>query len=193
MRLRQKVLLIVFIVYVPINSGLARYNRIVEERFPQAILTTTRAERIPQLVEEGGFGWTGADLWADYKISNYLTKVQLLDFVPWPKAPSPKLCLLIPRETTRSNVTAEGNRIAIPTKYANLALNYLEMNNIVATPRFFSGKVEEQIRFRNADSAIDIVCSGKTARRLDLSIDEIIFDNAGLVLLKCSGGEEYGK
>ncbi len=175
-------MLVVFI-YVPQNSGLAKYNNIIRIKYPNATFEEVRAERIPQYTEEGGRGWTGSDLWADYRVANPETPLVVEYSVPWPEQPEPRLCLLKPQERAWQEL-GENPTIAIPTKYANLAFEYMQGRSLQASPRFFAGKVEEQIRRGTADAAIDIVCTGSTMRKLGLSVEDIVFGDPGLVLLK---------
>ena len=185
-RLRHSEVLSVFTVYVPENSGPARFNYIAASLFENsAKLVTTRAERIPQLVESGGgYGWIGNDLWLNYACVASYSNVKVERFFPWPDTIKPRLCLLKPEETKSINdLYWRGCEVAVPIKYANLALTYLQRMLPRSRSKFFAGGVEKQIRKGNADLAIDIVYSGRTIHEQKLSIEDTIFAEAGLVLL----------
>ncbi len=177
-------MLIVPIVYVPQNSRLLIYNKLVNDYFSDSVsLLKKPVVKIPLEVEvNGNYGWTGNDLWNDYKLAcNQLTEINEVTFLEWPSKDKPRLCFLKAEEDqVEANFT--GN-VAIPTKYANLALDYLKEFFPESQPRFFSGQVEKQIRLGKARFAIDIVCSGRTLRNEQLTIEEVIFSKAGFVLL----------
>ncbi|MBI2145938.1 hypothetical protein HYU22_01190 [Candidatus Woesearchaeota archaeon] len=183
--------LVVFTVFIPQNSGLERFNYLVCSAFgSRATLVKVRGEEIPAAVEKaGGYGWTGNDLYQDYLRSKKNSSLRRVSFVPWPETTKPQLCLLGPEEYSlfffeeRLFSYGGGARIAVSTKYVNLARDYLEQQQWSATLLVEDGQVERQVRRGNADLAIDIVYSGQTCRDERLTIYDTIFSESGFVLL----------
>ncbi len=183
-------MLVAFTLFVPENSGLQRFNYLARSLLPEASIQPARGETIPYLVERyGGYGWTGNDLYADYVESNNNTRLRIVQFVPWPDQLRPKLCLLGPEEYSIRNFEAElycslGKiRLVIPDKYMNLSWKYLSVQGWSPAVIPLTGQVDKQIRTGEAELAIDIVCTKKTIREEKLSIYDVIFDDAGFVLI----------
>lgn len=188
-RLRHNLVLIVFTVYVPSNRGLRKFNDLVRSLFSQPLrLVEQRGEKIPFLVAEfGEYGWTGKDLYQDYLASgrNSLRQEQ---FVSWPEENKPKLCLLGPEEDAFSFYSELLEipgclKVVAPEKYTNLVQQYFWSRKLQPRIYFLEGQVERQIRLGKADLAIDIVCSGKTAKEERLVVYDTVFNESGLVLL----------
>ncbi len=197
----HKHVLVVFTVYVPKNSGLERFNPVAREYFPRADFIRVRGEDIPQLVErDGGYGWTGNDLYQDYLSAGKGNTLQRLSFFPWPEEKKPRLCLLGPRER-RLDFFAAGLgvnygavRIAVADKYENLAWQYFWERGWTPQVLLLSGQVDRRIRAGEADLAIDIVCTEKTIREECLVVYETLFNQSGLVLFKREiGGANLNK
>lgn len=182
-------MLVKFIVYVPENSGLKRFNYLVQQYLPQTYIKLVRGEKIPEIVEQnGGYGWTGNDLYQDYLLERKKSSLKVINFLPWPELIKPKLCLLGPSEENfplDSELCAYNNgiRVAVPDKYVNFTTNYFSRKCWNSIFIIREGQVDRQIRLGQADLAVDIVYSGKTIRKEQLSIYNIIFDEAGFVLI----------
>ncbi|MBS3123734.1 hypothetical protein J4437_03790 [Candidatus Woesearchaeota archaeon] len=185
LRLKRKKALVVFTVYLPKNSGLERFNYLALREFYEREVRFFQepGENISRLVSEnGGYGWTGNDLFCEYQLSGR-NLARIYRFVPWPETIKPKLCLLGPEEKSIKTVLGDGLRIAAPSKYQNLIREYLQQKNIDLNLTYLDGQVERQIRKKQADLAFDIVYSGKTMREEGLAIYDTIFEDSGLVLL----------
>lgn len=177
-------MLVVFTVYVPRNSGLERFNYLVQGCFEEPIdCVMIRGETIPKIVDQfGEYGWTGNDLFQDYRASGLGQRIRVKYFVPWPGETQPRLCLLGPEEITPPSFL-DDMVLSAPSKYGNLTNQFLRRKGWNPTVLYGKGQVERQIRLGNADLAIDIVCSGRTIKEDGLIIYETIFDDSGLVLL----------
>ncbi len=177
-------MLIVFTVYVPDNDGLAQVRDLVKGYFgSSAEYLLAKGRDIPALVEEkGGYGWTGNDLFQDYLWGRRGQSSLIVEsFTPWPYVDKPRLCLLRPEE--KPFIISDEEIISIPKKYFNLISAFLEEKRWDPRLLVKNGQVEKQIRQGRADLAIDIVYSGRTLREEGLIIEQVVFDNSGLVLL----------
>ncbi len=185
-------MLIAFTCFIPENSGLERFNYLAScFVLPSVTFVKVRGEKIPSLVErEGGLGWTGNDLYADYLASGRGSALRLLRFVPWPEPMKPWLCLLGPEEAAlavfeRDLYSSAGMvRIAVSDKYANLAWDYFFRRAWSPAVFLQDGQVEKQIRGGEADLAVDIVYSGRTIREERLAVYDTLFDESGMVLIE---------
>ena len=167
-----------------------RFNFIVRDRFPEAEFIRARGEEIPRIVEQqGGYGWTGNDLYRDYLAAEKGNALRQVSFFPWPVEKKPKLCLLGPREQTlnafekKLGISYGCVRIAVADKYQNLAWQYFWEKGWTPQVRLLSGQVDRMVRAWEADLAVDIVCTGRTMREERLAVYDTIFDQSGLVLL----------
>ncbi len=156
----------------------------VRDYVPGATPRTARGEDIPALVEEnGGYGWTGNDLYCNYLLSRPYSQVRISRFIPWPEEVKPRLCLLGPREGTPWLYVPNSISIVAPDKYENLVCQYFKEKRWNPLLTFLPGQVDRQVRLGNADLAVDIVYSGKTMNEENLAIYDLLFDQSGLVLL----------
>ncbi len=173
---------------MPSNRGLERFNYLALREFigRPAVFQRVRGEEISQMVEEqGGYGWTGNDLFNDYCLSAKRTSsLQVLKTITWPEEIKPKLCLVGPEEIlTKRMDFCDRLEVAVANKYQNLARTYLQRKKWNPRLSFLSGQVDCQIRLGQADLAIDIVYSGKTMQEEKLRIYDTLFDQAALVLI----------
>ena len=168
MRLRHKPALIVFInLYLPKNSGLERFNYLALRQFNRRSIRIklVRGEDIPELIDrEGGYGWTGNDLFYNYLASGRPRGISLVSFMAWPEEIRPHLCLLGPSERDLEQFQDKIISLVAPNKYFYLVKSYLADKEWDYSIEFLDGQVEKQIRKGQADLAIDIVYTGKTSR-----------------------------
>ena len=180
-------MLIIFTVYVPQNSGLERFNYfLLREFYNQPVrFVKERGEIISEIVEElGGYGWTGNDLFSDYRASGKGDSLRILKTISWPEEIKPRLCLLGPLEILpERQLFSDRLYVVVADKYQNLARRYFETKRWSPGVSFLRGQVDRQIRLGKADLAIDIVYTGKTILEERLAIYDILFDRSGFILL----------
>lgn len=140
---------------------------------------------MPQIVEtNGGYGWTGNDLYENYLIGKKRSLLKRIKLVPWPEMIKPRLCLLGPEELSLNDFLDRRDfKVSAPQKYDSLVREYFQTRNWLSEVFFLDSQVEKQIRLGNTDLAIDIVYTGKTVLEERLAIYQTIFDQSGLVLI----------
>ncbi len=182
---------LVVVIYVPKNNGLAKFTDRVRQLVKDPQFEPVRGEDISLLVDRtlGFFGWTGNDLFEDYCASGKGKYLRVLEFMAWPEIVKPSLCLLGPEQLKISDYSVllrSGKiKIAVPSKYQNLARKYFELQKWSPEIIVLGGELEKQIRLGVADLVLDIVQSGQSAQRERLCTYQTIFsrEKAGLVLI----------
>ena len=130
--------MIVFIV-VPNNKSLANYVDISLQYLgnpPKDRIVVSRGEDIPFIIEElsqngkRAIGLTGRDLFKEYELSRYSTKLTVLKIINWDDKKAlfgkPVLCLLGPKGKNLEDLQ-KNLRVSINSKYKNLAKKYLNI------------------------------------------------------------------
>ncbi len=144
-----------------------------------------RAEDIPGIVEQSYqknqtkvLGFTGDDLFDEYKINNPNTLLSLIETIDWDddtaKYRRPALCLI-----GKNGVRPKGKvSVAVNKKYeatSRKAIDELkESLEIEPTINLYGGNLEQTVVSGLNDYCIDIVYSGKTLEEKNLSILDTI-------------------
>ena len=180
--------MIVFTV-LPKNSGLKKYRDLVIDTFgiKDNESIEVRGEDVPFWVEEltkkgkKAVGLTGQDLFREYALENYNSKLKILKIINWDDEKAlfkkPVLCLLGP-QNKNLNTIPKSQTICISKKYKYIAkkyLNLLETKGYTFSKLYVSGSTESSYKIGIADLVIDIVYSGKSMDKLGLKIYEKIF------------------
>lgn len=199
-RVMLKWKLILFII--PKNTGLKECKNIVKEYVNSKIkFIEVRGEDVPlvvsRLVKKGeeAIGITGEDLLKEFLLKNYNTEIKILKRIPWKNKKylfeKPTLCLLGPKNKKLEDL-GKNLKICINSKYKELAkkyyLNYLENKGYRFEKIYASGATEEFFYRGIVDLVIDIVCSGKSAKKVGLEVYDKIFESDIVII-----GEENEK
>ncbi len=194
--------MVVFIV-VPKNSGLKRYREIAIQSLGVASNETleVRGEDVPFWVESLAktnkrvVGITGQDLFREYQIREYETKLQVLKVIEWDDEAAifkkPVLCLLGPQNKSLETIPRQ-QRVCISAKYKFLGkryLNFLETKGYRFDKFYVNGSSEESFSVGLSDLVIDIVYTGSSMKKLGLSVYDKIFVSNIVVI----GGNENGR
>ena len=191
--------MIVFIV-VPNNKSLANYLEISLQDLgnpDKEKIVVSRGEDIPFIVEELSqngkkvLGLTGWDLFKEYELSNYGTKLVVLKTVKWNDEKAlfgkPALCLLGPKDKKLDGFS-KNLRVCINSKYKNLAkkyLNTLEDRGYKFAKIYLSGSTESAYYNGISDLVIDIVYTGSSIKTANLEVyDKIIESDFVIVGVK---------
>lgn len=156
---------------------------------PKEILKV-RGEDVPFWVEKlldkdkDVIGITGQDLYKEYSLKNYKTKIKILKTIDWKDDKAmfskPTLCLLGPTNKSMDTIPKK-LRICISDKYKLIAkkyLNFLETQGFTFEKFYVKGSVEESYSMGLSDVVIDIVYTGKSINELGLSVyDKIFYSN----------------
>ena len=148
---------------------------------------------VEQMLQKGKnvIGLTGEDLFREYKLRNVISKVNVIERIPWVDSTAifnkPTLCLLGPIGKTLKNLDTFNlsPKVAINSKYKYLSEKYLkelESKNFDFERVYLNGCTEEAYKMGLCDFVIDIVYSGKSARQAGLKIYERIMES-DIVLL----------
>lgn len=197
---------------LPKNSGLEAYCTELECLPNEKVIV--RAEDVPVFVEQmlqngkSVIGLTGEDLFREYKLKNVISKVNVIEKIPWLDESAifnkPSLCLLGPIGKKLKNLarakqgfaepeklqlfldtSSTKPRVAINSKYKFLSEKYLKelkSKNFDFERVYLNGCTEEAYKMGLCDLVIDIVYSGKSAREAGLAIYERIMES-DIVLL----------
>ncbi len=143
-----------------------------------------RAEDVPFFVEEMSknekpcVGLTGEDLFKEFTLKKQ-TNLVIKQKIPWIDKNAlfgkPAICLL------GKTPLKENSRVAINSKYKNIAETYLKNKKV--KKYYFSGCTETAFEKGIADFVIDIVYSGKSAKKAGLEVIDKIFES-NIVLLE---------
>ncbi len=183
--------MIVFIV-VPNNKSLANY---VEKTLgylgnsSKEKLVVSRGEDVPFIIEElfqngkTAIGLTGRDLFKEYELANYNTRLIVLKTIDWNDKNAmfgkPVLCLLGPKGKKLENLP-KNLRVSINSKYKNLAkkyLNILEDKGSKFSKIYLSGSTESAYCNGISDLVIDIVYTGSSIKNANLEVYDKIFES----------------
>lgn len=169
---------------LPKNSGLEKYREQLETLTNNKIIV--RAEDVPFFVEEltktgtNCIGLTGEDLFLEYKYKNALSKINVIQKIPWTDKSAlfgkPALCLLGKTQLTKEST------VAINKKYYFLAEEYFSKTIQPKNKIYLNGSTETAFEKGISDFVIDIVYSGKSAKTAGLEIIEKIIES-NIVLL----------
>ena len=141
---------------------------------------------VSRLVKQGkkAIGITGEDLLKEFLLENRDTEVKIIKRILWVDNnlifKKPTLCLLGPKGK-RLNELAKKLKICVNSKYKRLAkkrcLNFLKDKGYSFEKIYVSGSTEEFFSNGVVDLVIDIVCSGKSAKKAGLKIYDKIFES----------------
>jgi len=187
---------IVFIV-VPNNKSLANYLDITLRYLgnpSKERIVVSRGEDTPfitdQLSQNGkkAIGLTGRDLFKEYELSNYNTKLIVLKTIAWNDRNAlfgkPVLCLLGPKDR-KLNEFPKNLRVCINSKYRNLAegyLNLLEDKGYNFDKLYLSGSTESAYCNGISDLIIDIVYTGSSIKNANLEVYDRIFESDFVII-----------
>lgn len=180
--------LIIFII--PKNSGLVRCKNIIKEYNLSGDIIEVRGEDVPliisKLIKKGkkAIGITGEDLLKEFLLENRDTDIKIIKRVSWKDDnfvfQKPTLCLLGPKGK-RIDELSKRLRVCINSKYKRLAkkycLNFLKDKGYSFEKIYASGSTEEFFSNGIVDLVIEIVCSGKSAKKAGLKIYDKIFES----------------
>ena len=188
--------MIVFIV-VPNNKSLANYVDISLQYLgnpPKDRIVVSRGEDIPFIIEElsqngkRAIGLTGRDLFKEYELSRYSTRLTVLKIINWDDKNAmfgkPFLCLLGPKGKNLEDLP-KNLRVSINSKYKNLAkkyLNLLEDNGYSFSKIYLSGSTESAYCNGISDLVIDIVYTGSSIKNANLEIYDKIFESDFVII-----------
>jgi len=187
---------IVFIV-VPNNKSLAGYV----ERTLQYLgnpsrdkIVVSRGEDVPFIIEELSqtgkrvIGLTGRDLFKEYELSKYNTKLTVLKTISWEDKKAmfgkPVLCLLGSKDKKLEDLP-KNLKVCINSKYKNLAkryLNLLEENGFKFSKIYLSGSTEAAYCNGLSDLVIDIVYTGASMKNANLEVYDKIFESDFVII-----------
>lgn len=188
--------MIAFIV-VPNNRSLANYRDAALKylgNINKDKIVVSRGEDIPFIVEElagngkTAIGLTGRDLFKEFELSGYGTKLAIIKTINWNDAKAifgkPVLCLLGPKDKKLEDLP-KNLRVSINSKYKNLAkkyLNLLEDNGYSFAKIYLSGSTESTYCNGISDLVIDIVYTGSSVKNAGLEIYDKIFESDFVVI-----------
>lgn len=188
--------MIVFIV-APNNKSLANYAEIALQYLGNPSrdkVTVSRGEDVPFIVEElslsgkMAIGLTGRDLFREYELSNYDTKLKVLKTIIWEDKMAmfgkPVLCLLGSKDKKLEDLP-KYLRVCINSKYKNLAkryLNVLEDKGYRFAKIYLSGSTESAYCNGICDLVIDIVYTGSSMKNANLEVYDKIFESDFVVI-----------
>ena len=188
--------MIVFIV-APNNKSLANYVDISLQYLgnpPKDRIIVSRGEDIPFIIEElsqnnkQAIGLTGRDLFKEYELSKYSTKLTVLKTINWDDRKAmfgkPVLCLLGSRDKKLEDLP-KNLRVCINSKYKNLAkkyLNILEDKGYRFAKIYLSGSTESAYCNGISDLVIDIVYTGSSIKNADLEVYDKIFESDFVII-----------
>lgn len=183
--------MIAFIV-VPNNKSLANYVDISLQYLgnpPKDKIAVSRGEDVPFIIEglsqngKKAIGLTGRDLFKEYELSHYNTKLAILKTVNWDDKNAlfgkPVLCLLGPKNKKLEDLP-KNLRVSINSKYKNLAkkyLNILEDKGYSFAKIYLSGSTESACSNGISDLVIDIVYTGSSMKNANLEVYDKIFES----------------
>ena len=183
--------MIVFIV-VPNNKSLANYVEVTLQCLgnpSKEKIVVSRGEDVPFIIEElsqsgkKAIGLTGRDLFKEYEISNYNTKLGVLKTIDWNDRNAifgkPVLCLLGPKGKKLKDMP-KNLRVCINSKYKNLAkkyLNLLERRGFRFAKICLAGSTESAYCNGISDLVVDIVYTGSSIKKANLKVYDKIFES----------------
>ena len=180
------------VVFVPKNRGLRDRVARIDGYLPggdDVQHCEVRGEDVPQLASEAArsfravFAVTGEDLLEEWLAAgNALDPALVRGRIAWNQDDAlfgrPSLCLIGPDGRA---LTRERCRVAICARYANLAertLRPLERSlGFTFRRSYMQGALETVLEHDLADAIVDIVVTGRTIRRFDLSVLDVLFQS----------------
>ena len=188
--------MVAFIV-VPNNKSLAGYVDATLKYLgnpPKESIVVLRGEDIPFVIEEmsqngrEAIGLTGRDLFKEYELSEYGTKLKVLKTIDWNDEKAmfgkPVLCLLGPYGKNLEELP-KNLRVCINSKYKNLAkkyLNILEDKGYSFAKIYLSGSTESAYCSGISDLVIDIVYTGSSMNKTNLKVYDKIFESDFVII-----------
>lgn len=188
--------MIVFIV-VPNNRSLANYVDITLQYLENPSkdkVVISRGEDIPFVIEEllqngkKAIGLTGRDLFKEYELSKYDTKLVILKTIDWNDKNAvfgkPVLCLLGPKGKKLEELP-KNLKVSINSKYKNLAkkyLNILEGKGYRFAKIYLSGSTEAAYCNGISDLVMDIVYTGSSMTNANLEVYDKIFESDFVII-----------
>ena len=182
---------------MPNNKSLAAYAEITLEYLGNPAndrIVVSRGEDIPFIIEElsqngkKAIGLTGRDLFKEYELSNYNTKLVVLKTITWFDKNAffgkPVLCLLGPKDKKLEDLP-KNLRVCINSKYKNLAkkyLNVLEYKGYKFVKIYLSGSTEAAYSNGLSDLVIDIVYTGASMKKANLEVYDKLFESDFVVI-----------
>jgi len=168
-----------------------RCLEIIKNKKIKAKIIEVRAEDIPRILDSDSslIGITGEDLFKEYILENYSSKLKILEKILWKDGNAvfgkPALCLLGRKDKTILELKNKLIRVGINKKYGAISkryLNTLEREGYKFEKIYFSGSTEEIFQLGLIDLVIDIVYSGGSAKSAGLEIYDKIFESDILIL-----------
>ena len=185
--------MIVFIV-VPKNSGLKKYKDLALSYLnnENSRILEVRGEDVPYWIEllrgKNAIGLTGEDLYREYILENWETKLQIIKRITWEDNYAlfgkPMLCLIGPKNKKLESMP-KYLTVCISSKYKNIAkryLNLLESKGYTFKKIYVKGCVELTCSEGIADLVVDIVYSGSSLKKYGLKIFDKIMGSDFLII-----------
>ena len=188
--------MIAFIV-VPNNRSLASYIETTLQYLGNPSkdrIVVSRGEDVPFIIKELSqngrkvIGLTGRDLFKEYELSKYNTKIVVLKTINWDDKKAifgkPVLCLLGSQGKKLEDLPKD-LRVCINSKYKNLAkkyLNILEDNGYRFTKIYLSGSTESAYCNGISDLVIDIVYTGGSMKNANMEVYDKIFESDFVII-----------
>ena len=182
---------------MPNNRSLASYVETSLQRLGNPSkdkIVVSRGEDIPFIIEELSqngkvvIGLTGGDLFKEYELSAYKTKLKVLKTIPWDDDKAmfgkPVLCLLGPKGKKLENLPKR-LKVSINSKYSNLAkkyLNNLEDKGYKFSKIYLSGSTESAYCNGISDLVVDIVYTGSSIKNANLEVYDKIFESDFVII-----------
>ncbi|MBI5148761.1 hypothetical protein HZA33_03715 [Candidatus Pacearchaeota archaeon] len=175
------------IIVIAKNSCLReRILQIIKDKKLNGKIIEVRGEDVPQIIDKGNnntIGITGEDLFKEYVLENYSSKLEVVERVPWQDDKAvygkPIICLLGKKGKTIEQMKGK-LKVGINKKYRKIAkryLNTLELKGYNFEKSYFLGSTEEIFQLGLIDLIIDIVYSGSSAKKAGLEIFDKIFES----------------
>lgn len=192
----MQIAVVVFTVVIPKNRGLLTYRQkaLSNLGFVPAKLVDVRGEDVPFWVEEllkqnkRVIGLTGEDLFKEWCLANYGTKLKILKRFLWEDPCAlfgkPTLCLLGQENKTLEDLPQQLN-VCICAKYKLIAkkyLNFLKQQGYTFEKRYINGSVETSCSEGIADLIIDIVYTGSSMKKYGLKVYDKIMQSDFVVI-----------
>jgi len=185
----------VIIFIIPKNSGLAICKEISKKYSGEVI--EVRGEDVPLFVKKLSqqnklaIGITGEDLFKEYSLNDPNSGLKVTERINWNDTTcifgKPALCLLGDKNKTLDSLN-KSLKVCIHKKYAKIAKKYLsrleEYQGFTFEKFYLNGTTESSFEKGLADLVIDIVYSGKSAKKAGLKIYDKIFESDIVIIEK---------
>jgi len=188
-------------LFIAKNSGLKeRILEIIKNKKLKGKIIEVRGEDVPQIIDSNEknnlIGITGEDLYREYVLENYNSKLKILKRVFWQDKEAlfgkPVLCLLGKKEKGLEEIKKKTIKVGINNKYKKIAkkyLNNLELEGYNFEKTYFSGSTEEIFQLGLIDLIIDIVLSGSSAEKAGLEVYDKIFESDIVIIRRKNEGK----